>query len=125
MATGTAAEILTDLNVYGEGQPAANLCGRLFRSYDQAGYTEASAFDFTGNPVAAIRQLAADYHASADWTPLASLTTAAELDTAAATAAGRLPGTAAGTGSRAPPCSTRSAARSSRSHRTAPRCSPT
>ena len=86
VATGTAAEILMDLNVYGEGQPAANLCGRLFRGYDQAGYTEASAFDFTGNPVAAVRQLAADYHASPDWTPLASLTTAAALDAAAATA---------------------------------------
>ena len=90
VATGVAAEILIDLNVYGEGQPAANLNGRLFRSYDQAGYTEASAFDFTGNPVAGFRQLAADYHASADWTPLAGLTTAAELDTAAA-AAGLVP----------------------------------
>jgi len=83
---GATTEILLDLNVYGEGQPAANLCGRLFRSYDPAGYTETSTCDFKGNPVAGVRQLAADYHASADWTPLASLTSAADLDTAAATA---------------------------------------
>ena len=90
VATGGTAEILLDLNVYGEGQPAANLCGRLFRSYDPAGYTETSACDFTGNPVAGVRQLAADYHASADWTPLAGLTSAADLDAAAA-AAGLVP----------------------------------
>ena len=90
VSTAGATEILLNLNVYGEGQAAVNLCGRLFRGYDPAGYTETSACDFTGNPVAGIRQLAADYHASADWTPLASLTTAAALD-AAATAAGLVP----------------------------------
>ena len=90
VSTAGATEILLNLNVYGEEQAAANLCGRLFRGYDPAGYTETSACDFTGNPVAGIRQLAADYHASADWTPLASLTTGAALD-AAATAAGLVP----------------------------------
>jgi len=83
---GATTEILLDLNVYGEGHPAANLCGRLFRSYDPAGYTETSACDFKGNPVAGVRQLASDYHASVDWTPLANLTSAADLDTAAETA---------------------------------------
>ena len=90
VSTGGAAEILIGLNIYGEGQQAVNLCGRLFRGYDQSGYTEASAFDFKGNPVAGFRQLAAGYHASADWTPLADLTTAAELDSAAQ-AAGLVP----------------------------------
>ena len=37
-------------SVYGEGQPAANLCGRTFRHYDMAGYTENSRYDYTGQP---------------------------------------------------------------------------
>ena len=46
-----AAEILLDFSVYGEGQPAANLCGKLFRHYDGAGYAENTAYDFKGNLV--------------------------------------------------------------------------
>jgi RHS repeat-associated protein len=91
VSIGGAAPILIGLSVYGEGQPTANLCGRLFRGYDMAGYTENSQYDFKGNLLASLRQLAADYHQAADWTPLAGLTTAAQLD-AAATAAGLLPG---------------------------------
>ena len=53
----------SSLSVYGEGQAAANLCGRLFRRYDMAGYAENSPYDFKGNLVAGVRQLAADYHA--------------------------------------------------------------
>ena len=55
-----------------------------------AGYTENSQYDFKGNLLASVRQLAADYHQAVDWTPLAGLTTAAQLD-AAATAAGLVP----------------------------------
>ena len=84
------AEVLTDLVVYGEGQPAANLCGRTFRQYDMSGYAEHGRYDYKGNLVASARQLAADYHQAIDWTPLAGLTTAAQLDSAAA-AAGLLP----------------------------------
>ena len=43
VSTDGAAEILIDLSVYGEGQSAANLCGRLFRHYDMAGYLENSS----------------------------------------------------------------------------------
>jgi RHS repeat-associated protein len=90
VSTGGATEVLINLSVYGEGQPAANLCGRLFRGYDMAGYTENSQYDFKGNLLASVRQLAADYHQAVNWTPLAGLTTAAQLD-AAATAAGLIP----------------------------------
>jgi RHS repeat-associated protein len=83
-------EILIDLSVYGEGQPAANLCGRTFRHYDMSGYAENSSYDYQGNLVATVRQLAADYHQAVDWTPLASLTSAADLNAAAA-AAGLVP----------------------------------
>jgi YD repeat-containing protein len=90
VSTDGAAEILTDLSVYGEGQPAANLCGRLFRHYDGAGYAESSQYDFKGNLAAHTRQLAVSYRQSLDWTPLAGLTTAAQLDPAAV-AAGLIP----------------------------------
>ncbi len=52
VSTGGGAEILIDLSVYGEGQPGANLCGRLFRGYDMAGYIEHSQYDFKGNLLA-------------------------------------------------------------------------
>jgi RHS repeat-associated protein len=90
VSTGAASEVLINLSVYGEGQPAANLCGRLFRGYDMAGYTENSQYDFKGNLLASVRQLAVDYHQAVDWKPLAGLTAAAQLD-AAATAAGLIP----------------------------------
>jgi RHS repeat-associated protein len=89
-STNGAAEVLIELSVYGEGQPVTNLCGRLFRRYDMAGYQENSEFDYTGNLVASVRQLAADYHQAVDWMPLAGLATAAQLDAAAA-AAGLVP----------------------------------
>ena len=90
VSTGGAAEILVELSVYGEGQPAANLCGRLFRHYDMAGFAESTRYDYQGDLVSTLRQLAADYHQAVDWTPLATLTTAADLDAAAA-AAGLVP----------------------------------
>ena len=90
VSTDGAPEILLALNVYGENQQAANLCGRLFRGYDGAGYQENTQYDFTGNLAAGARQLAAGYHAAVDWTPLAGLTIAADLDAASA-AAGLVP----------------------------------
>jgi RHS repeat-associated protein len=90
VATGGAAEVLVELSVYGEGQPAANLCGREYRHYDMAGYQENSRYDYAGNLLATVRQLAAGYHESVDWTPLAGLRTAASLDAAAA-GAGLIP----------------------------------
>jgi RHS repeat-associated protein len=90
VSTGGAAEVLIDMSIYGEGQPAANLCGRLFRHYDMAGYMENSQYDYKGNLLAGARQLATGYHQAVDWMPLATLTTAAQLD-AAAVAAGLIP----------------------------------
>ena len=90
VSTDGAAEILVDLSVYGEGQPTANLCGREFRHYDMAGYLENSQYDYKGNLLSSIRQLAVDYRQAVDWTVLANLTSAAQLD-AAATAARLVP----------------------------------
>ncbi len=95
VSTDGAAEILIDLSVYGEAQPAANLCGRLFRHYDMAGYLENTQYDYTGNLLSTVRQLAVDYHQAVDWTALAGLTTAAALDVAAI-AAGLIPSGDAG-----------------------------
>ena len=39
-----------------------------------AGYAEHSHYDYKGNLLASVRQLAADYHQAVDWTPLAGLT---------------------------------------------------
>jgi RHS repeat-associated protein len=90
VSTDGAAEVLVELSVYGEGLAAANLCGRVFRHYDMAGFAENSRYDYQGNLVSSRRQLAADHRQAADWTPLASLTDAADLD-AAALGAGLVP----------------------------------
>lgn len=81
-----AKEILLDYSVYGEGQAAANLCGKLFRHYDGAGYAENTTYDFKSNLVSFRRQLAVTYRKSPDWTPLDQLTKASDLDSAAITA---------------------------------------
>ncbi|QGM47132.1 SpvB/TcaC N-terminal domain-containing protein [Methylocystis heyeri] len=86
VSVGGAPEILLDLSVWGEGHADANLCGRLFRHYDGAGYLENSRYDFKGNLVSYARQLASVYRQSPDWSPLAALTDAASLDAAAAAA---------------------------------------
>jgi len=90
VSTNGAPEILVELSVYGERQPAANLCGREFRHYDMAGYRENSQYDYKGNLRVSARQLAVGYQQAVNWAPLAGLTTAAQLD-AAATAAGLVP----------------------------------
>jgi RHS repeat-associated protein len=90
VSVGGAAEILLELTVYGEGQANANLCGRVFRHYDGAGYIENTRYDFKGNRLAYARQLAAGYRQSPDWSSLAAITDGAALD-AAAGAAGQIP----------------------------------
>ena len=90
VSVGGAAEILLDLTIYGEGQAAANLCGRVFRHYDTAGYLENTGYDFKGNLLSHARQLGSKYKQSPDWSPLAALTGGAALDTAAG-AAGLIP----------------------------------
>ncbi len=83
VSVGGAPEILLDLTIYGEKRPDANLCGRVFRHYDGAGYVENTRYDFKGNLVASARQLAAVYRQSPDWSPLAALADGAALDAAA------------------------------------------
>ena len=90
VSTNGAAETLIELTIYGEGQAAGNLCGRVFRHYDMAGYIENSQYDFKGNLLQSTRQLAVTYQQAIDWTPLAGLTTGTALDSAA-TAAGLIP----------------------------------
>ena len=89
-AAGGSPEALIELSVYGEGQQAANLAGREFRHYDQAGYVENTSYDYAGNRTAGARQLAAGHRDVLDWAPLAGLTAAAALDSAAI-AAGLIP----------------------------------
>lgn len=84
LSSGGAPEILLDRLVYGEGFPAANLCGRLFRHYDTGGAVINDQYDYKGNLLASSRQLTADYRQSPDWSPLADLTDPAALDAAAA-----------------------------------------
>jgi RHS repeat-associated protein len=84
VSTGGAPEILLDRFVYGEGQTAASLCGRLFRHYDTAGAVLTDLYDYKGNLLSSARQLTADYHQSPDWSALADLADPAALDAAAA-----------------------------------------
>ena len=73
-------EILFEQTVYGEGQPndrALNLRTRVFRRCDGAGIVtylapnaatnQDEAFDFKGNLLSSVRQLAQDYKSAADW----------------------------------------------------------
>ncbi len=90
VSTNGAAETLIELTIYGEGQAASNLCGRVFRHYDMAGYVENSQYDFKGNLLQSTRQLAVTYEQAIDWTPLVGVTTGTALD-AAAGAAGLIP----------------------------------
>jgi RHS repeat-associated protein len=84
VSTGGAPEVLLDRFVYGEGQPGANLCGRLLRHYDTAGAVFTDRYDYTGNLVSSARLLATEYRHSPDWLVLADLTDPAALDAAAA-----------------------------------------
>jgi YD repeat-containing protein len=90
VSSNGAPEILIALTIYGEGQAADNLCGRVFRQYDMAGFVENTAYDYKANLLSTKRQLGVAYRQATDWTPLAGQTTAASLD-AAATAAGLIP----------------------------------
>ena len=67
---GAATEQLVSLTIYGEGQPDAktnNLCGKLFRQFDQAGIATSLHFDFKGNLLLGQRQLTMDYSKVIDW----------------------------------------------------------
>ena len=69
------------------GEPGRTGCSAATTERDTRRTTR---YDFKGNLAAGTRQLAANYDAALNWTPLASLNTAAALDAAAA-AAGLVP----------------------------------
>ena len=84
VATNGGSEKLVSRTVYGEGMPSRNLCGELWRHYDESGLTANDRLDFKGNIIDRSRQFAVEYRTETDWTPLAALTARAPLDAAAA-----------------------------------------
>jgi RHS repeat-associated protein len=76
------AEVLSSRSVYGEGLADRNLGGLLFRHYDAAGVSVNERCDFKGVLVDRSRTLARGYREDPDWTPIADLTDAAQLDAA-------------------------------------------
>jgi RHS repeat-associated protein len=72
---------------YGEALANAadhNLRGQLCATFDGAGLSRTTGFDFTGNPLGAYRRLAADPHGEPDWTVLATVDDPDEAVTVAA-----------------------------------------
>ena len=80
-----ASEILSERIIYGEGQAPRNLCTRIFRHYDAAGMSQSEQYDFKGNLLDSSRRFTTAYAQSTDWTPIASLTDASQLDAATKT----------------------------------------
>ena len=72
VTAGQGQETLAELTVYGEFQPAPNLCGRIFRHYDNSGFLENTSYDAKGNLLSGLRQLAGGYRAAPDWAPVAA-----------------------------------------------------
>ena len=67
---GSAAPMLVDRAVFGEGQvgdQAANLRGQVYRHYDQAGVTTNVAFDFAGHLVETTLTVLAAAGVDVDW----------------------------------------------------------
>jgi RHS repeat-associated protein len=82
VAMDGSGEVLRERLIYGEGQNASNVRGRLFRQYDTAGLMITDQYDFKGNLLSASRWLAGDYHGSPDWTALDGLTDPSALEAA-------------------------------------------
>lgn len=81
---GAAEEVLFERLVYGEGMADRNLCGRLYRQYDEAGLSASERYDFKDNLAEASRQLLADHRPGVDWSALEDLTDPEDLDAASA-----------------------------------------
>jgi RHS repeat-associated protein len=77
-------EMLVSRTVYGEGMAAENLCGEIFRHYDNAGVSSNESCDFKGNLVDRSRRLALAYRTNPDWSAIANVTDPAALDAATA-----------------------------------------
>jgi RHS repeat-associated protein len=77
----------TEFLVYGEDAPSAsdaNLRGKIWQLFDQAGRVTSVAHDFKGNLLEATRTLTAGYQGTTDWSAVAEASTASARDTAAA-----------------------------------------
>ena len=78
--TGTAAELLAEQTVYGEGEPNAsqdqlfNLRGRVYQQFDEAGVATNNLFDCKGNLLSNSRELLSDYKDPVDWSASPALT---------------------------------------------------
>ncbi len=84
VTTGAGPEHLVARTVYGEGHPDKNLCGHIFRHYDQSGFAGNEVYDFKNNLIDRSRHLAAEYRKEVDWSVLGDETDPAALDTLAA-----------------------------------------
>jgi RHS repeat-associated protein len=74
---GIAGELLSTLVFHGETHPDAlslNLRGRVYVTFDGAGASTISGYDFKGNPVSGTRTLALAIHDAPDWSALAGAT---------------------------------------------------
>ena len=88
---GAAAEILVEVNVYGELHPdaARNLRLQLFRIYDSAGAATHERYDFKQNVRESARVFAVNFHVRATWDVLAADDTIAAMEGHAAGALSR------------------------------------
>ena len=86
VVTAGTAERLIQRCIYGERHPdpARNLKGRLYRSYDSAGLACTEQFDFTGNPTNNYRQLAVHRNETPlpDWSAIDDITDNPAIDIA-------------------------------------------
>ncbi|HEY1354334.1 MAG TPA: SpvB/TcaC N-terminal domain-containing protein [Ktedonobacteraceae bacterium] len=84
-----AGKILAERLVYGEKHPdlTRNLKERLFRHYDEAGFASHERYDFKGNILASVRQLAASYRSTPDWSVITNIVDTPALDLAGLDAA--------------------------------------
>jgi RHS repeat-associated protein len=73
---GSGPERLVGRTVYGESvanPQAANLRGKVFQQFDQAGIVTNEVYDFKGNLLVGRRQLAQDYKTTLDWSATPAL----------------------------------------------------
>jgi RHS repeat-associated protein len=83
---GGAEEVLSERTIYGEQHPDAaqhNLRAKLTVGYDSGGAIRNVTFDFKGNLLASERRLSRDPRGAPDWTALAELDAAPEVEVAA------------------------------------------
>jgi RHS repeat-associated protein len=90
LAPGGGGEVTVERHEYGDapglaGAAAANLRGRVHRSFDRSGSVTVAGYDLHGNPTATTRRFMANAAAPPDWAALAaadgeSFTTRAEHD---------------------------------------------